>query len=89
MSIFKNQTEMYLLLYFVLDRTLLSLHPNFMNYNNLAKPQEERWEELLFSSSGEQLHLSGKEAHFFFGKQCSNSTVEKRYWSDPGKKSDS
>lgn len=34
-----------------------------MNYNNLAKPQEER-EELLSSPSGERLHLSGKEVQF-------------------------
>lgn len=35
-----------------------------MNYNNLAKPQEEQWEELLSSCSGEQLHFSEKEAQF-------------------------
>lgn len=35
-----------------------------MNCNNLAKPQEERWEELFSSLSGEQLHFSGKEAQF-------------------------
>lgn len=35
-----------------------------MNCNNLAKPQEEQWEELLSSLSGEQLHLSKKEAQF-------------------------
>lgn len=46
------QTEMYFFLYFVL-RTLSSLHPNFMNCNNLAKPQEEQLEELLSFPSGE------------------------------------
>lgn len=35
-----------------------------MNCNNLAKPQEEQWEELFSFPSGEQLHLSGKEPQF-------------------------